>query len=381
MNSYLRVCFASFLMFVSQYMLIPVLPVVLAGELEISIASAGKIFLILTAGMIFAGPLYSYLIDTYRRKNLCFIAFAVMILVTIGYYLLNRTLEIWVLPFVQGVFFGIATSSLTTICIDLTPSDSRSKGNMIFGWFTRLGMIFGIALGSLIYLNNGFESIILLSVSFGLVGLLFIASVHVPFRAPIGVPLFSLDRFFHPRSWILFINMILVAFVPGILFPLIHFKIRDLFLLDGWTVPYFVIAGIGFLSSIALVKLFFKETDIRKQVIWGLTMLVLAVSLFILSASQLTQIISALLLGVALGVVTPVLLLMFINLSRHCQRGTANVSSLLSWEIGISLGVATSCYLHVQSLSNLAFQLAMFSAALALIFFIAISYPYYKKNV
>lgn len=380
MNSFVRLSLAIFLVFISQYMLFPVLPVVLADELEISIASAGKISLILTAGMILGGPFYNYLIDTYKRKRLCVLSFSVILLIFVGYYFLNKPVELFVLPLLQGVFLGILISSLLTIGIDIIPSEKRDSGNLVLGWMSRLGMISGVALGSLIYLNYSFQTVVVVAIGIGIIALLFLTSIRVSFRAPIGVSILSLDRFFLPGSWVLFINMILIAFIIGILFPLIHFKTGDLFLLEGWTVPYFAITIVGYLSSLAFAKLSFNN-NIWKQIVISLLLIVIAISLFILFDQPVIQIVSAFMLGLAFGLITPALLFMFINLSRHCQRSTANITCWLAWEIGVAVGIAVSCYLYTQSNSGLAYQLAMFSGAFALILFVTVSSPYYKKKM
>lgn len=174
--------------------------------------------------------------------------------------------------------------------------------------------------------------------------------------------------------------MILIAFIIGILFPLIHFKTGDLFLLEGWTAPYFAITIVGYLSSLAFAKLSFNN-NIWKQIVISLLLIVIAISLFILFDQPVIQIVSAFMLGLAFGLITSALLFMFINLSRHCQRSTANITCWLAWEIGVAVGIAVSCYLYTQSNSGLAYQLAMFSGAFALILFVTVSSPYYKKKM
>ena len=374
-----KICLGNLLMFISQYMLIPILPVVMAEELNLSIATTGIMFLVMVLGMILVGPFYSYLMDAYRRKSLCIFAFAIVFIATIGYTLIHRPLELLLLCLVQGFAFGIANSSIITLGIDVNISDNRSKGNIILGWFTRLGMILGVGLGSTVYLNYNFETLVTASVLIGCVGILFIAALHIPFRAPIGMPLCSLDRFFLPHTSLFVLNMILVAFVPGVLFPLVHFKIGDTFLLDEWTVPYFAIAGGAFLLSVFLVRIL-KKQSLLLQALLGMTAMLCAISSLILFDSIPGQLLSAILLGVGLSIITPAFLFFFINLSSHCQRSTANTTHLLSWKIGVSLGVATSCYLTANESSGAAFRAALIASALAIIFFIVISYPYYQKK-
>lgn len=374
-----KICLGNLLMFIAQYMLVPILPVVMAEEMNLSIATTGAMFLIMTLGMILVGPLYSYLMDAYNRKSLCLFSFVIVYATTIGYTIIHRPFELLVLTLLQGFAFGVANSSIITLGIDVNVSDNRSKGNVIFGWFTRLGMILGVASGSAIYLNFNFETLITVSVVVGCVGLLSIAFMRIPFRAPIGLPLFSLDRFFLPHTFPFVLNMILIAFVAGILFPLIHFKIRDTFLLEEWTVPYFVIAGLAFLLSLFFVKLFTKK-NLWLQAVLGMVAMAGAISSLILFNSISGQLLSAILFGFGLSHITPAFLFFFINLSSHCQRGTANTTHLLAWKIGMSLGVAVSCYLTVNSSSGMAFRVALMASVLALLIFVIVSYPYYQKK-
>lgn len=366
-------------MCIAQYMLIPILPVVMAEVLNLSIATTGAVCIIMVLGMVLAGPFYSYLMDAYRRKSLCIFASFIVFMTTIGYTLIQKPLELLILCVVQGVAFGVANSSIITLGIDVNISDNRSKGNVMLGWFTRLGMILGVGLGSAVYLNYNFETLIIVSVLIGCAGLLFIAMIRIPFRAPIGLPICSLDRFFLPHTFLFFLNMILVAFVPGVLLPLIHFQMRDTFLLDEWTVPYFAIAGAAFLLSLFVVKLLRKQS-LFLQALLGMITMLCAICALILFDSVSGQLLSAVLLGVGLSIITPAFLLFFINLSSHCQRSTANITHLLSWKIGISSGLATSCYLTVNDSSGAAFRVAMLASALAILFFIIVSYPYYLKK-
>jgi MFS family permease len=374
-----KVCLGNLLIFVSQYMLFPIFPVAMAEKLDLSIAITGGMFPVMVVGMILIGPFYSRLMDVYKRKSLCVFAFVLVFAATTGYTLIHTPLELLALSLVQGFAFGVANSSIITLGIDVNVSDNRSKGNVIFGWFTRLGMILGVGSGSAVYLNFGFEALIAASVITGCIGVLFIAAMHLPFRAPIGMPLCSIDRFFLPHTLPFVLNMVLIAFVPGVLLPLIHVEMKDMFLLDGWTAPYFTVTGGAFLLSVFPVR-WLKRWSLPVQALLGMTAMVCAICSLILFDSIPGQLLSAILLGLGLSVITPAFLFFFINLSSHCQRSTANTTHLLSWKIGISMGIAASCYLTVNESSGTAFRVALMASVLAVVCFIAVSYPYYRKK-
>ena len=71
-------------------------------------------------------------------------------------------------------------------------------------------------------------------------------------------------------------------------------------------------------------------------------------------------------------------LVMFVKLSHHCQRGTANTTHLLAGEVGITLGIAVACYMDTDT--DQMFYIGQIVASVALLFFVLITYPYYIKK-
>ena len=72
----------------------------------------------------------------------------------------------------------------------------------------------------------------------------FASRVYVAFRAPIGLRLCSLDRFLLPRAWVPALNMLLIAFVPGVLLPLLYI---------GDYIAFLALAALTFLTLLKLL--------------------------------------------------------------------------------------------------------------------------------
>ena len=157
-----------------------------------------------------------------------------------------------------------------------------------------------------------FETVVYLAVATGVLSMYFASRVYVAFRAPIGMKLCSLDRFFLPRAWVPALNMLLIAFVPGVLLPLLYI---------GDYITFSALAILAFLTG-AFIR-------------------------------------------------------MFVKLSHHCQRGTANTTCYLAMETGIFAGLATACKLAD---AYLLYHVAGVAVILAFFFFILLTYPYYKKK-
>ena len=222
-----RMCTANLLLFISVYMLFPLLPFVMGEQLGVSVGQAGSMFLVFVVAMFAVGPFHAYLVDAYKRKYVCMFAAVLMVVATIGYAFVTNLTELILLGTVQGLAFGIGTTAGITLAIDITNSTLRSAGNVSFSWMARMGMIAGIILGVWLYQSQSFQTLLTVSVITGAVGILMLSGVYVPFRAPIVTKLYSFDRFLLLRGWVPAINLILITFIPGLLVPMVHPFLND----------------------------------------------------------------------------------------------------------------------------------------------------------
>ena len=139
--------------------------------------------------------------------------------------------------------------------------------------------------------------------------------------------------------------------------------------------PLFADKYINWIDALPQEELFFLKEKTLRLVIMGIGLEMIAMSLL---NTDISIGISSVLLGLGLGFILPEFLVMFVKLSHHCQRGTANTTHLLATEIGISLGIATACYMELDTDKML--HTGQIVASIALLFFVLITYPYYIKK-
>lgn len=314
-------CIAGCLLFASVYMLLPLLPTLWQGTFQIgkpySIAS-WPLYVAFGGGMLLSGPFHAYLEDTYKRKHVMLLAMLLLAISTIGYTIVEKFEHLVLLVGFQGIFWGIATSAGITLSIDITISSLRTNANVAYSLFTRIGTLIGLLIGYWLTHLYGFNIAIITSVCSLLPAILLISCIHVAFRAPIGFNLFTLDRFILPRAWLPAINNALKMFGVGVLLPL-------------------SVSGSFYGALFAILAFIILQTA--------------------LSSTR-----------------------MFVNLSDHCQRGSANYTSLLAIEMGLISGTATYYYSYETGweTSTLIIILAV-SAILSLLLFLVGTFPYYKQ--
>lgn len=146
--------------------------------------------------MFLPGTFNSYLIDTFKRKSVCFIAIFLFVASSLLYPYVATVGFVALVRAVQGGLFSVITMTTgSTLVIDVTASRRRTDANIAFAWAGRFGMVVGLALGIYIYPYWNFHHIIYTSMALGALALVLIPAVKVPFRAPLSTSWFSLDRF------------------------------------------------------------------------------------------------------------------------------------------------------------------------------------------
>ena len=168
-----RMCTANLLLFISVYMLFPLLPFVMGEQLGVSVGQAGSMFLVFVVAMFAVGPFHAYLVDEYKRKHVLLYSALIMLAAVLGYAFVDGYTKFLLLAAVQGACFGLATTAGITVAIDITTSARRSAGNMVYAWAARLGMLVGVVLGIGMYKMYGFRMVTYLSVAAGLASIFF----------------------------------------------------------------------------------------------------------------------------------------------------------------------------------------------------------------
>ncbi len=322
-----RLAIANFLLTTSLYMLWPVLPLWIVQHCNVSPLCAGGIVALSGLAVYLTGPVLSYLVDRYRRKTVCLLGVLAVALASTGYAFAQSLLLILLLRLLQGMMAGLyAMASGGTLVIDITQSPNRTAANLVYAWCGRLGLAVGPFVGLLLQEFFPLQTILLVSAGLGLVALALVFLLHIPFRAPLAPPLFSLDRFLLSNGWLMFLNLLLVAVPTGIMLGVVR------------SYTFFGVLVIGFLLAILALKFVFTDADIRSEVVSGLILYGCAMLLQISHHEEMAFYTSAILVGLGLGLILPKLQFFFIELSEHCERGSANNMYYLGWEFGIALG-------------------------------------------
>ena len=327
---------ANFLLTTSVYMLVPTMPQWLLKVQAFSPVETGIAMAAFGFGLFTLGMFVSFLVQHYRRNQVCLIAvIAVAALIGLLYYLDGQLFQfcdlqlVIIQRFALGAAFGLAQMVLTsTLIIDTSESFQRTEANHSAAWFSRFALSIGPMAGLLLERLVTYHVMLLAAMGCAAVVVLLILLVHFPFRAPEeDVPMVSLDRFFLPHGFPLFVNLQLITLAVGILFSVM---LSELF---------FAMMMVGFLGALLAQRFVFTNAEVKSEVVSGLILMIAALLMLLTRTQQIVHFAAPAFIGFGLGLIGSRFLLFFIKLSRHCQRGTSQSTFLLGWESGIAWGL------------------------------------------
>lgn len=331
---------ANLLFTASVYMLIIGLPQDLLHTLHFSPQQTSWMMGVYGVGLFALGPFCSWLVQEYRRSNICVWSIVVVVCILLALWYVQHYAALLHLPiaillllrFVLGAAFGLAQMVLcSTLVIDKCESFQRTEANHHASWFGRFALAIGALLAIVLlqlHINIYFTAATLAGGS-----IVLIKSVRFPFRAPEeNVKHWALDRFFLPQGKWLFLNLMLMTTIIGLIMTV------------AVTSLFYVMVMAGFLIALLSEKFVFADADLKSEAVTGLIVIAMALLVMLNRQYTFSVYISPLLLGFGIGIIGSRFLLFFIKLSRHCQRGTSQSTFILAWESGISLGVFLGYY-------------------------------------
>lgn len=358
---------ANLLLYCSVYLLIPVFPQWLIANWELAKPQAYFVTALYAVAMFLPGAFNSYLVDRFRRQSVFRISMLIMGALSLLYPYIAFFYGILLLRIGQGICFATAVMATgSTLVIDVTTSCRRTPANVVYTWAARLGMLIGVASAFLLEPFIGIDMFLYLSAALSLVSIILVSMVEVCFRAPLGLPLLSLDRFLLPRTFLPALNMLMIPFILG---ALIGYRY------DGF---FYICMAVGWLVYVLVRSFLLGWFTPRLAVLSGVISIVAGLLLlqYTDAADLYIRLIAAFLIGLGSGSPLSHFLLMMVKLPLHCERGTAYHTHELFFEIGMMAGFVCSVYYT----GNI-YALLMIVALAGLLFYEFYTIPYFLKKM
>ena len=404
-SNYCKVMVANFALFFAFYVLTPLLPLYLSEHFGATKDVIGLVLSGYTITALLFRPFSGYFVDSFPRKTVLMICFAAFSIFFAGYLAASTLLLFTVVRTLHGGPFGALTVANSTVAIDVLPSSRRTEGIGYYGLSNNLAMAIAPTIGIFVYRwTQSFELLFWIALVVACLGWLTDATVQLPAKEiQRNKSKLSMDRFFLLRGWLLGVNMVAFGFCFGVLSNYLAIYGKEQLGITGGTGTYFMLCSVGLILSRLQGGRTLRKGLLTHNAGSGMCISLVGYTLFILmptlhsSFSTLHSSFltlnsslfiylgyygSALLIGLGNGHMWPAFQNMTINVAHNNQRGTANSTILISWDVGMGLGILLGGIIAEHLGYSAAFwTVALVNAVGVALYFLATKSFFLRRNL
>ncbi len=355
-SNYIKVMTANFSLFFAFYLLTPLLPLYLHETFGATKDLIGLVLSGYTITALLFRPFSGYFVDSFPRKTVLLVSYTAFAIFFAGYLAASTLLLFTVVRTLHGGPFGALTVANSTVAIDVLPSSRRNEGIGYYGLSNNLAMALSPTFAVFVYTQtHNFELLFWLAFAVATFGLIVDSTVTINRQSSATkARKLSLDRFFLKRGWLIGADMVSFGFSFGVISNYLAIYGKQVLGMTGGTGAWFMLCSVGLILSRLQGGRALRQGRLTHNAAEGMLISLVGYTIFILMptlgatellsqhASSFTFIGyygSALLIGLGNGHLWPAFQNMMISMAYHNERGTANSTILISWDIGMGLGI------------------------------------------
>lgn len=400
-RNYIKVMTANFSLFFAFYLLTPLLPLYLHETFGATKDVIGLVLSGYTITALLFRPFSGYFVDSFPRKQVLMVCFAAFAIFFAGYLAAGTLLLFTIVRTLHGGPFGALTVANSTVAIDVLPSSRRNEGIGYYGLSNNLAMAIAPTFAIYTYAQtHNFQLLFWLALAIATFGWIVDATVELkPRNAQLLKPnsKLSLDRFFLARGWLLGLNMVFFGFCFGVMSNYLAIYGKQVLGMTGGTGTWFMLCSIGLMLSRIQGGKALRQGRLTHNASEGMVISLVGYTLFILlptlGGSQLFTLhyslftyigyySSAILIGLGNGHMWPAFQNMMISMAHHNERGTANSTILISWDVGMGLGILAGGAIAEHYGYNAAFwTVAVVNAVGVILYFLKTEQFFLSKRI
>lgn len=339
--NYTKAWLSNFMIFFSFMLLTPLLPIYLSESFGADKDTIGLVLSGYTITALLIRPFSGYFVDTFPRKVVLLVAYSLFAVLFGGYIVAGSLALFAVIRTLHGAPFGATTVANSTVAIDVLHPTRRAEGIGYYGLSNNVATAIAPAVALAIYgACQNFDILFGLSLLFASGGLAISATLKMPAREQVKnkAPL-SLDRFILLKGWRIGLSLGCLSFSYGVLSTYIAIYGKEELGIVGGSGLFFALLSVGLILSRLVGSRTLRQGKVVQNASVGVIISLFGYLLFAAVHNEWSYYGSALIIGLGNGHMFPAYQTMFINLASNAQRGTANSTMLVSWDIGVGLGM------------------------------------------
>ena len=358
---------SSGILYMTQYVLVAALPIVITSELSGSDLDAGLAMTYFQIGTIVCRLFAGRLIDGFNKRVVLLLSTALFFII-MGLFNFTTSLEaIFVLRGLHGVVFALGTTVMAALAVLVLPSNRKGEGINMFAIFSNVAMVLGPAIG--LYALASYGSMALYLFLTIMTGLALVLSNSIPLSKELATPKPSthkgwhISQFIEKRSLPWALMGLFIGFTYSGVLVFIPIELNSMG--SGiWGSAFFAIFAVMIIISRPLVGKAYARYGSKYIIYPGLALFILGLLALSIAITPLTIILTAPLLGLGYGAAQPAFQALAIQSAPIERAGVSTATYFLALDISVGAGSVILALLA----SAVGYQyLYMFTAAIMIV--------------
>lgn len=373
---------ANFMLYFSFMLLTPLLPLYLSDTYQADKDEIGMVLAGYTITSLIIRLFSGYIVDSFPRKIVLLTAFLTFSLFFAGYLITGGLLLFAIVRTLHGAPFGLATVANSTVAIDVLPSSRRTEGIGYYGLSNNVATAISPTIALWIFAaTQNYDHLFILSLLVALIGFAINATVKLPSRElKTNRPTLSLDRFLLLKGWSQSVTMMCFSFSYGLVSTYVAIYGKEELHIEEGTGLFFMLLAMGLFLSRITGGRSLRQGRIVQNATHGILISLCGYFLFAALHNAWGYYGAALVIGLGNGHMYPAFQNMLINLAPNNQRGTANSTLLVAWDVGQGIGMLIGGIVIEYVCFHSAFWVAWGVNLLGVIFYFLYSRQNFLRN-
>lgn len=332
---------SSGILYMTQYVLVAALPIVITSELSGSDLDAGLAMTYFQIGTILCRIFAGRLIDGFNKRIVLLISTALFFII-MGLFNFTTSLEaVFVLRGLHGVVFALGTTVMATLAVLVLPPNRKGEGVNMFAIFSNIAMVLGPAIG--LYALSSYGSMALYIFLTVMTGLAMVLSNIIPLSKELTLPKQSkykgwhISQFIENKSLLWALMGLFIGFTYSGVLVFIPIELNSMGA-GIWGSAFFAIFALMIIISRPIVGKIYARYGSKIIIYTGLGLFILGLFGLGLAITPLAILFTAPLLGLGYGAAQPAFQALAIQSAPIERAGVSTATYFLALDISVGAG-------------------------------------------
>lgn len=332
---------SSGIFYMTQYVLVAALPIILTSELGGSALDAGLAMTYFQIGTILCRPFAGRLIDGLDKRVILLISSA-LFFVIMGLFNLTTSLQtIFVLRGLHGAIFALGTTVMAALAVVVLPASRKGEGINMFAVFSNIAMVLGPAVG--LYALQAYGSSALYMFLTIMTALAFILSNVIRLPKELAKPKqkkskgWSISQFIEKRSLPWALMGLFIGFTYSGVLVFIPIELNSMGA-GVWGSVFFAIFALMIIISRPLVGKVYARYGSRFVIYPGVGLFIVGLAILGVISTPVGIICTAPLLGLGYGAAQPAFQALAVQSAPIERAGVSTATYFLALDIAVGAG-------------------------------------------